>query len=84
MIKGCRQKVCFSHPLSFYLPVGMLNTLRLRPEPTNKNLNMKEVIRFQNSNGFQTPASKFPLHLNDKNPNQISKYRSLSRFINFL
>ncbi|MFS7893600.1 hypothetical protein Hanom_Chr00s001006g01671261 [Helianthus anomalus] len=23
---------------------------------------MKEVIRFQNSNEFRTPASKFPLH----------------------
>ncbi|KAM0030806.1 hypothetical protein Hdeb2414_s0017g00501221 [Helianthus debilis subsp. tardiflorus] len=32
-----------------------------RPEPTNNKLNMKEVIRFQNSNGFRTPASKFPL-----------------------
>ncbi|KAJ0591810.1 hypothetical protein HanHA300_Chr03g0077571 [Helianthus annuus] len=31
---------------------------------------------FQNSNGFQTPASKFPLHSNAKNPNQISKYFS--------
>ncbi|KAJ0847684.1 hypothetical protein HanPSC8_Chr13g0548091 [Helianthus annuus] len=75
-------KICLS------LPAGMLNMKEVissyRLEPTNKKLNMKEVIRFQNSNGFQTPASKFPVHSQmTKTLIRFQKNRSLSFMVLF-